>query len=91
MVTSIEIGYITKAPDNKMIKEIGGKHPDGTPWKLSAERAIRAIETGEWAFHITLNGINEKVTVKKGRDGFKQLKTVSDGKEENSLLLLPGA
>lgn len=77
-VESIEIKSITKSPGNNEILMIGGVHPNGVPWRLSAGKAINAIEEGKWKFHINDNGIDKKVIVKKRLWNKKSL-AVSNG------------
>lgn len=74
MITSIEIQYaIACRDDNFMLKEIGGTHPNGIIWKISLERAIRAIETNEWKFHVEIDNERKAVSVIKLRGGSKTL------------------
>ena len=90
IVTSINIEYVTTSAHNdRLIEKIGGTHPDGTRWKLSAERAIKAIETGEWEFHVIVRGIKKKVVVGR-RKNTRFLTIAADPDSPDSLLWLPG-
>lgn len=88
-ITSINIEYISTSANNQsLIERIGGTHPNGIAWRLRYEKAIEAIEKGQWNFHLTSNGTEKKVIVAKSK-GNKYLKAISDDEDENSLLKLP--
>ena len=56
-------------------------------WKISEDRAIRRIESGQDSFYVSVGGrtVDVIVAVHKGR---KYLKTESDGYAPNNLLNL---
>jgi hypothetical protein len=56
-------------------------------WKISEDRAIRRIESGQDSFYVSVSGrtVNVIVAVHNGR---KYLKTESDGYAPNNLLNL---
>jgi hypothetical protein len=88
MEFSILVEYATTLENNQLVK-IGGTHADGTEWRLSAQRAISAIEEGRWNFHMINNGIRVDLVVVKVRGGFKELKAQTDKKDTTSLAFLP--
>jgi len=92
MASSHEIKCINKQErDNihERIVNIGGIKYDGTRWKISQQRAIEGIESGEWLFYVG-QGINKvNVIVAKSAAGFKYLKTENDSTTSNNLLKLP--
>ncbi|MDO3409699.1 DUF3892 domain-containing protein [Saccharibacillus sp. CPCC 101409] len=73
---------------HEKIMSIGGKNQDGTRWKVSQERAITGIESGEWSFFVSKGGHTVNVIVATSRYGNKYLKTETDGENPNNLLSL---
>jgi hypothetical protein len=72
---------------HESISAIGGKNGDGTRWKLSEDKAIKAIDEGTYQFYVTKNGKTVDVIVAK-RNGTKFLKTIADGDIPDNLLSL---
>jgi hypothetical protein len=73
---------------HERIYSVGGVNPDGRPWKLVEEEAIRGIQTGQWSFYTHEAGrtANVIVAVHLGR---QYLKTEADGIRPDNLLALP--
>ena len=92
MADDIRIQCINKSDRmraHERIKFIGGINPDGTRWKLSLDRAIQGIESGQWRFSVSVNNDTVWVIVATSASGHKYLKTQSDGDQPNNLLSLP--
>ena len=71
------------------IHSVGGVKPDGSPWKLTQEKAISYIEDGTYLFYIEgLGGHRFDVIVAASAYG-NYLKTVADKEQPNKLLSLP--
>jgi hypothetical protein len=91
MAQNVQIMCINKSDRqnaHERIKFVGGVH-NGERWKVSQEDAIAGIESGKWAFYVSVNGKTVWVIVAKSQYGHKYLKTENDGEQPNNLLSLP--
>lgn len=91
MATSHEIRCINKTDrhnPHERIQNVGGVD-GGTRWKITQERAIAGIESGEWSFYVSQQGRTVNVIVAVSAHGHKYLKTVADGQQPDNLLSLP--
>ena len=91
MTSRHEIKCINKTDrfnPHERIKAIGGVNSDGTPWKLSQEKAIEHMKSGTYSFFVTKNGHQVEVIVARSRFGNEYIKTVADGEHPNNLLSL---
>ena len=73
---------------HERITHIGGRNNSGQ-WKVTQQDAIQGIESGKWAFYVSVQGRSVNVIVATSRYGNKYLKTVADGEHPNNLLSLP--
>jgi hypothetical protein len=73
---------------HERISHIGGVNQDGTRWKITQERAIELIESGQFSFYTYENGHRAQVIV-ASRNGKKYIKTTADGDHPDNLLSLP--
>jgi hypothetical protein len=69
------------------IAAIGGVNSDGSPWMLSRDAAIAAIDAGT-RFYVESDGRRADVVVAR-RFGRRYLKTRGDRLRSNNLLQLP--
>ena len=91
MAQNVEISCINKSDRQnpyERIKDVGGKNPDGTRWRISEDRAIQGIEEGKWAFYTSVGGTSVWVEIAT-RNGRKYLKTQADTTTKDNLLSLP--
>lgn len=92
MTASYQVKCINKSDrynPYERITHIGGTNSDGTRWKVTQERAIAGIESGEWSFYVSAGGSTVWVVVATSASGHKYLKTQNDGEQPNNLLSLP--
>lgn len=66
---------------------IGGVDDFGTPWHLSTEQALAAIDAREFRFFLIVDGWRDKVIAAQGPEG-RYLRCAADH-EPNDLLRLP--
>jgi hypothetical protein len=78
------------APDaaHRHVLGIGGVDDFGTPWRLSAEQALAAMDAREFRFFVIVDGWRANLVAAQGADG-RWLKTASDGDGPSALLGLP--
>lgn len=89
---AIEIRCINKSdrynPHERIIN-VGGVNADGSRWKISQQRAVQGIESGEWSFFVNRGGRSVRVIVAVSAYGNKYIKTEADGEQPDNLLSLP--
>ena len=91
MAQRLRIQCINKAPRNdpyRHITHVGGVNPDGSPWKLTEEKAIEGIHADRWEFFVSEKGMTAKVVIARSRFGHEYLKTEADGERPDNLLAL---
>jgi hypothetical protein len=75
---------------HERIRNVGGRNPNGTRWKMTQLAAIEKIEDGTFDFYVERpEGDTVKVIVAVSQYGNKYLKTTADGDQPNNLLSLP--
>ena len=78
---------------HERIHSVGGVKPDGSPWKLTQDKAISDIEDGTYVFYIESpvgHRIDVIVAVSVGGKSLnKYLKTIADREQPGKLLSLP--
>lgn len=91
MAVNREIKCVNKTDrydPHERIQAVGGQLPDGSLWKMPQQDAVRAIESGQMGFFVSVKGQTVKVIVGVSRYGNKYLKTEADGEQPNNLLSL---
>lgn len=63
-------------------------HVGGDGWKITQQKAISNIESGDESYYVNQGGKKVNVIVAT-RNGTKYLKTEADGDDPNNLLSLP--
>ncbi len=89
MADRVEIKCVNKTDrtnPHERIHSVGGVH-NGKPWKLSLDKAIAGIESGQWAFWTQGGGKVAEVIIATHL-GHKYLKTTADGVHPDNLLAL---
>ncbi len=92
MAQEVQIQCINKSDRknaHERIRNVGGINPDGTPWKLSEDKAIAGIKNGTWRFWTQGGGKSVWVVIAKSSQGHEYLKTEPDGDIPDNLLSLP--
>ncbi|MDD3182043.1 MAG: DUF3892 domain-containing protein [Alphaproteobacteria bacterium] len=91
MAVTREIKCVNKTDrydPHERILAVGGQLPDGSQWKMPQQDVVRAIESGQMGFIVSVKGQTVKVIVATSRYGNKYIKTESDGEQPNNLLSL---
>ena len=89
---AIRIECINKYPGrdpHRHITHIGGKHANGSRWKLTEEEAVHRVRSGKWDFYVEAGGRTARVIVVRSAAGNDYLKTQMDGYRPDNLLALP--
>ena len=86
-MASLEIDCVVR--ENETIRNVGGRNPDGTRWRVSEQDVIRHIESGDLRFYVSENGARAWVVVGTSAAGRKYLKTEADGEPPRNLPGLP--
>ncbi len=68
---------------------LGGRAADGSPWRLAADDAIRALETGARSLFVRWDGLEHDVVISRDPEGHKLLSIAGDQEGGNALLHLP--
>lgn len=92
MTQLYQIKFIKKSGSlnlHKIIESIAGSNFDGSHWQVTVEKAIDAIEFGEWNFYIWDGEKNSNVVVGITANGEKYLKSELDNDNECALTHLP--
>ncbi|MEA2489800.1 MAG: hypothetical protein QOH21_1592 [Acidobacteriota bacterium] len=90
MADTFQITCINKSDRynaHERITHVGGTAAGG--WRVSQEDAIAGMESGKYAFYVSVAGQSVWVIVARSAYGNKYLKTQSDGDQPNNLLSLP--
>lgn len=74
---------------DRRLRGVGGVNPDGAHWRISEDRAIAAIETGQWSFCVETGGRELPIIVAVSKYGSKYLKGTGDPLQPETLLALP--
>jgi len=71
-VTAVVRG--TGAAPHQRVAAIGGRNPDGTPWRLSQREAVAGLDRERWAFQVRPAGLDQvPVMVREGPLGHRYL------------------
>jgi hypothetical protein len=79
---------------HERIHSVGGLKPDGSPWKLTQDKAISDLEDGTSVFYIEVPAghridVVVAVSVDSTKSLKKYLKTTADREQPDYLLSLP--
>ena len=92
MTQNYQIKFVKKSASlnlHEIIESIAGSNFDGSQWQVTVEKAIDAIEFGEWKFYIWDGEKNSNIVVGIIVDGEKYLKAELDNDNESALTHLP--